>query len=448
MLDFCRHGRSEDLRAAGEALLEYRASHLIAEVEGIAVGTACLSSIEYQCFLDESAEKGQWYHPDHWRDRTLPEGATIAPVVGVRYRDALAFCAWFTAWCQKRGPGDYRYRLPTQGESAWAGNESTPLPELLKPLDPRHVSTWCQGEPPIVAGGMRPEQPRDLYNYARSFFNLECLLAVDLNFLYFIRCGMPERVYDWDFNEHYEHDRRYIKMYASCIEHARTTLSAIEGSLGKDLGFGQMLAFDPLHNLRGKSPLDRYRDQVLTAYRKLIQALALHDGPVLQDVIDRHASRSLASDTPLPEKMRLNQDFETSLARTLEAPLDLDISLDRIRPFDRNRDTGEGAWFDPSVVRELIGELTRVRAREAVNRPDLDTARFLAIDNALGSSNEVPREQDLFRRLFRKGEQRSPERPRDAFFDTYGALLLLEERIKGTAPAWEGIRLVRERVTP
>jgi hypothetical protein len=71
-----------------------------------------VSNVEYQIFLDQEAEKGHYYYPDHWIECNFPSGKALEPVVGVRSSDVEKFCEWLV-------PHDiwrFRYRLPDERE--------------------------------------------------------------------------------------------------------------------------------------------------------------------------------------------------------------------------------------------------------------------------------------------------------------------------------------------
>jgi lipopolysaccharide/colanic/teichoic acid biosynthesis glycosyltransferase/energy-coupling factor transporter ATP-binding protein EcfA2 len=54
-----------------------------------------ITCLEYQAFLD-SLPPGQERTPDHWVELLFPPGQQDLPVIGIRYEDAVAFCAWLS----------------------------------------------------------------------------------------------------------------------------------------------------------------------------------------------------------------------------------------------------------------------------------------------------------------------------------------------------------------
>ncbi len=67
---------------------------------------------EYQLFIDEMREQGEYYQPDHWTSYQFVDGQAQEPVVGIRYSDAEAFCVWLT----ERNSGEWEYRLSFDNE--------------------------------------------------------------------------------------------------------------------------------------------------------------------------------------------------------------------------------------------------------------------------------------------------------------------------------------------
>ncbi len=272
--------------------------------------------------------------------------------------------------------------------------------------------------------------------YFRAVFRLDFWLTQHLGLMQFLRSGMPpKRETDWEFNENYERDRRWVTRYASLIDYARDTLLAAEQCLYIDLGFNRTLGFNPWRNLSPRSPLDRYRDMVLDAYRKLILEVTPEDGSTIQVLVEQQEENLLGGRAQSPEKVQILEDLEGAIARTLKAPLGLELCLSRLRPFDRDYTMDENSWFHPATVRELIAMLERIIDRGCDGKQDLDRERFSAIDNALGSANGQEQRPGPFRRLLGCPPAKPVERPRDLFLDIYCALILLGERMKGTVAA-------------
>src|SRR6266511_1830554 len=81
---------------------------------------------EYQLFIDEMREQGKYYQPDHWTSYQFPKGQAQEPILGVRYADAVVFCAWL----MQRENGVCTYSLPVQ-ETTKAFPVKSFVPSLL-----------------------------------------------------------------------------------------------------------------------------------------------------------------------------------------------------------------------------------------------------------------------------------------------------------------------------
>lgn len=118
---------------AAEVHLNRRLDKLLAIDEQRAIDLRYVSSAEYQLFLDEMRVGGDYYQPDQWTKFVFNKSEALEPIRGIRYEDAVAFCAWLT---QKRG-GTVRYRLPRATE---AGDHEAKPGTYEQPL-----ATWCEG---------------------------------------------------------------------------------------------------------------------------------------------------------------------------------------------------------------------------------------------------------------------------------------------------------------
>ena len=120
---------AEEKRLAAEVKLKQRLNRLQRMDENTDIDLEFISCAEYQLFLDEMREEGRYVQPDHWVEYQFSKGQALQPIVGVRPTDAVAFCEWLS---KKEG---ITYRLPVQEEveqhgatkhfevAAWYGKE-------------------------------------------------------------------------------------------------------------------------------------------------------------------------------------------------------------------------------------------------------------------------------------------------------------------------------------
>lgn len=82
--------------------------------ENAYIDDTLVTCAEYQLFIDEVREQGEYYQPDHWVSYQFSAGQAREPILGVRYSDAVAFCEWLTG----RTTGEWKHRLPTPDEAS------------------------------------------------------------------------------------------------------------------------------------------------------------------------------------------------------------------------------------------------------------------------------------------------------------------------------------------
>ncbi|MCA9964924.1 MAG: hypothetical protein KC423_11790 [Anaerolineales bacterium] len=115
----------ERRRLVAEALLARRLKRMVRLDEDRYIDSSLVTHAEYQLFLGEAREQGQFYQPDHWPTGQFAPGTGNQPVVGVRSGDAVAFVAWLNGWQAEEG---WRFRLPEAEEGdRLAGSMTMPL---------------------------------------------------------------------------------------------------------------------------------------------------------------------------------------------------------------------------------------------------------------------------------------------------------------------------------
>lgn len=116
-----------------------------------------ITCAEYQLFLDEAREQGEYLQPDHWVDFKFISGQASSPVCGVRANDAQTFCDWLN----RREGGIVKYRLPTVQEirnypasqsevGAWCVNEMLSIPAARAEEARRQILHVVEPRPKLV----------------------------------------------------------------------------------------------------------------------------------------------------------------------------------------------------------------------------------------------------------------------------------------------------------
>lgn len=103
---------NEELRRiAAEVLLTRRLKRSFIPIdEKREIDSSFITCAEYQLFLDDMRVKDEYYQPYHWAGIRFPKGKAKQPITGIQAHDAIKFCEWLT---QKKG---VRYRLPEKDE--------------------------------------------------------------------------------------------------------------------------------------------------------------------------------------------------------------------------------------------------------------------------------------------------------------------------------------------
>ncbi len=129
------------------------------------------------------------------------------------------------------------------------------------------------------------------------------------------------------------------------------------------------------------------------------------------------------------------------LARDLDLDLDLDLGLDLARARGRANE----------LAQALERTLDRARALDRERIESLLIMSILFLYNALFVQGSADQSKSLIRELTsgqRRGRKNNLENGRVKSLVICLSLLLLRERIIGNLSAWEGIRIVRERIEP
>lgn len=435
---------SRQRRTQAEALLAERLQRLSRLDGAPAVDDELISYAEYQLFLDERRAAGEARQPDHWLDVCFPWGEGSAPIVGVRYQDAVAFCQWLTGrdregWCYRlpyadepgleKAPRSVRLVLPPGG-GYWvtaAGGEGRLVRASMGEcvLRGADLAAWIERD--LTAG-------RDLYlesALARGR-DLAGALGLDPDLeraeareLALELGGALDPILERARGV----DHRLAEALEQALDGARRIDYALDGGgardLGEVVGYAQEVdrALAVAHYRTNAIPrarglaravsraIDRARDLNTSVARAgasdVIRMLLLTGNRtsaldrahfLVQDVV-----RDLAPAADLAADLR----FAHTLGRVRELDLALMLlrACDVARPFGLDRLPAGSPSSDHDPRGEALGrELARVRA--ILHDPDLDHASAHAIDRAQAGDLEraLARDLDLVHALSRCGE--------------------------------------------
>lgn len=114
------HENPEVRKVGAEVLLQLRLRRMVRMGENRLADTSLVTQAEYQLFLDELRQTGEYHQPDHWQAFEYPQDQGRDPIAGIRPSDALSFCDWLTG----REKGTWHFRLPTKQERQLPQNET------------------------------------------------------------------------------------------------------------------------------------------------------------------------------------------------------------------------------------------------------------------------------------------------------------------------------------
>jgi hypothetical protein len=124
-----------------------------------------ITCAEYQLFLDEMRVQNKFHQPAHWMEYQFPKGQALQPILGIRGEDAQAFCNWLN----KRKNNDINYRLPTLEES-WS----------FIPQDTLELASWYQ-EKKFLLYWCNKNQEEQIKKQCLNFSNLPIRLNYNFN---------------------------------------------------------------------------------------------------------------------------------------------------------------------------------------------------------------------------------------------------------------------------
>jgi hypothetical protein len=413
-VDVALESNDQDLRRLGaEVLLNRRLKSLLRIDERREIDLSLLSFAEYQLFLDEMRSQGKYHQPDHWLDFSFGSGRSREPVRGMRAEDAAAFCEWLTA----RQGGDVRYRLPAPDEALRhpAANDD----EIVN----GSIATWCGDGGGFSLAGLPDSYERKIRQ---------------------IVSGLSDLPLPSDF------DLSLRPVSATALDAARSLAPDHALAVALDLGLDRVrsLAFD-LALAFACARAHRLDRSIARAFDSDFEgAFALDHA--------RELARALARDLAC----RFEGDSGRGLRRPPDAGIerlrDIDAALESAAGVDRARSSaGEllgmlEAGGPQARVATLIGDHLRIacaRDRLSLRHAWQEYAAHLLEFVHHGLRRLPPDSLSSEGRQELRGETGSGHFP-EALLEAYWWLKIAPARADGRLPAWEGIRIVRERNLP
>ncbi len=401
------HQNPEVRRISAEVTLALRVRRMIRVDEDRHIDHSFVTHAEYQLFLDESRRYNQYFQPDHWQDYTFPPGQGRRPVVGVRPADAVAFCEWLSI----RDQGEWRYRLPRKNEieSMIANAKVVEAAEVP-------VSYW------VTVSGQA---------FANARFNPTGTIDVET-----LVGRVQDRFNDdWRMHTRLPNLQQASKLIVSRIRHRQFTI----GDLDRNLQLNRLEAPDIVRDVN----VVRNRGTVSRA--QALEARIGYDLMLAQD-LDVERARMLTLDEVIRVAGALHHELDH--AQHLENAPDLARALLRSLERAHSHAQNKQVIFQP----ELIRALTEARGAASQLVRTLQEAHKQARRRV--RTNSILYISDLLQQVELLGEHDPASVHEEAlrllepYIDLYLDFLLLEARMSRHLPAFEGIRVIKERKQP
>ncbi len=432
--------------------------------------TRIITNAEYQHFLDERRTAGYHHQPDHWRAAHFPAEQGHRPVAGVRPTDAVAFCEWLT----HREPPAWRYRLPRLEEG------QVPLQATE---ESREVGFWAAA----AAGSNGEEQ----YTCITSrLFNPA--LARSLSHATFAQ-RLEDDLTDAHAAAHNRSESRARTLAAQLdlnldVALTRIRLHSYQRSIARDvdidLAYSMTRRGDQFLNIA--IALDHERASIIAQgiaheavlSERLAVLLDLDIGNDIQRAIARDLARNLAHSLEMSSTLRLYQALERTyhatythdLTRTKALAHALDERLERAAARDFGATYADHLTRARTLAHTFLLALERMLDRSRTTAADAQTSELddvvrwsariclfaLASELLACVQAHQPRRRNQQRHA--SATAAAPVAPAitravtaalqpliEQCGDLYVDSAILEERIRGRLPAFEGICVVRER---
>lgn len=134
---------NENFKLAATIMLKRRLKSLVSINNNFEIDKNYITYAEYQLFINDMQALGKNRQLDPWVTNKLSSKNVKKPIVGVRASDAQEFCEWLNNKYPLLG---YKYRLPTLTEVA------------MNPSSENQIGCWCIDENQLIIGGINEEQ--------------------------------------------------------------------------------------------------------------------------------------------------------------------------------------------------------------------------------------------------------------------------------------------------
>ena len=421
---------------AGEIKLSRRLNSLQRIDENREIDLEYLTSAEYQLFLDDEFIHDQYRQPEHWLGPIFSIGKALNPVTGVQLEDAIKFCEWLT----QRHNSSVRFRLPTTNEA------------LQYPTKTAELSGWCIDGPKVhKLCGLDEANKQMILNNLRSVSHLP----------------LPD--FDDLYDQNYNKDSREIAHnLIQAISRASYISINVETNREKCLDIASELvyAINQAVNLILRIALDlsisKIRGEFYTQAQGISIAL-MHNINFINEQnnilnIANKLDRVVSEDSAYDRLVKPKSGF--ARRKTLHIQLEKALKLDMVFEVSRNiafdlmglLSLINNIKTDLKYIISLAGKSTKLELmQETLDRISvsdcvlgylikrLEDKKFDIEEDDI-AKNDQPLLLQIYKQINYTGDINL------LLLKLYWWIQIIVARKKDELPAWEGIRIVKERV--
>ncbi|BAZ21528.1 hypothetical protein NIES4073_24060 [Kalymmatonema gypsitolerans NIES-4073] len=471
---------NERFNLAANVLLSRRLKNLLRIDENAEIDMNYITCAEYQLFIDEKLTSGEHRQPEHWTSNRFPPGEAKKPIVGVRAGYAQEFCDWLTEQYSVLG---FRYRLPTLTEV-----EEYPLTE-------GQVGCWCtDGEKKVIAGIEQIQWQswkEHLNSYCRHDFDTVRSLAnvFDSNQVLYVLLAKNIRENAKAINDNYLlklSKALFAVTSPTILKHTEYIFNKIDFTYAFNINcVVDNSTLSKIIKPAIADVLDREKNTSILSESMITEAQRAFNESESKFWETEKQLKKIEEELSLDNKigetyLRLYSDalsnfthytyIESEKSKVHKAAIEIGILKSNFDILEKDYLTKTNKYKTYESTRDELlkkvqsneNELRKAQIKYNQLKYDLNSICSRIIENSYyyllfiatifdwlltqeDASYKKNEAQSKLTAQQSEGVSSDYATKRDEILDLYTFLVLLDERYSGRIPAWEGIRIVRER---
>lgn len=387
---------------------------------------------EYQLFLDDMLAHDNCRLPDHWSSLSFPKGDARSPVTGVRAQDAVAYCEWLS----QRQTAGALYRLPSPDEARQF------------PTEDQALAAWCKDETEFTLLGLSEAAEQFITSRLRAY-GIGGWPVPPLRELEGARVRARDQRIALAIDYAHMRDRDLARALDLALNSELIDELKLDTDKARELG----LILNPKRAYDSPFALKRARARSLAKVivssapdpRDLARALELARALALQLDLDIGLGPNLISDAFL-----FTRPLARDLARDFARATNIRDALDAVESNDLREAESRIALAEMRSESLLLREMLMTAnagspsaARKAQRAYVMRMIVYIYEGHAKAKGGRAlwaRRPKPVYEEDYRVSHLRE-------VLEIYWWLQIVTAREEGKLPAWEGIRVVRERVS-